>query len=75
MKETKRLMTILEASSYIGMGTTCARQWLEKIGATRYFGRRVLFDRAVIDATLNGAQSGDDISQLDEIDTKKVRAI
>jgi hypothetical protein len=75
MKETRRLMTILEAAEYIGMGTTCAKQWFRQIGAVRYFGRRVLFDRAVIDAALNGAQSGDDISQLDEIDTKKVKAI
>ena len=63
MKE-KRLMDIHEAAAYISMGTVCARQWLGQIGAVRYFGRRVLFDRAVIDKALNMAGSEEDIADL-----------
>lgn len=63
MKE-KRLMDIHEAAAYISMGTVCARQWLGQIGAVRYFGRRVLFDRAVIDKALNMTGSEEDIAGL-----------
>ncbi len=60
----KRLMDTHEAAEYISMGTVCARQWLEQIGAVRYFGRRVLFDRAVIDKALNMTASGENIADL-----------
>ncbi len=63
MKE-KRLMDVREAATYISMGTVCARQWLGQIGAVRYFGRRVLFDRAVIDKALNMTVSGENIADL-----------
>ena len=63
MKE-KRLMDMQEAAAYIGMGTVCARQWLGQIGAVRYFGRRVLFDRAVIDKALNMTGSEENIADL-----------
>lgn len=74
-KEIKRLMTIQEAAGYIGIGTVCARRWFERIGATRRFGRRVMFDRAVIDAVLNTAREGEDISELQSLNAMNVRAI
>lgn len=49
----KRLLNIKEVSSYIGVGQTQARQYMKEIGAIKRFGRRVLFDKTVIDAALN----------------------
>lgn len=49
----KRLLNIKEVCSYTSMGQTRARQYMEQIGATRKFGRRVLFDKKVIDNALN----------------------
>ena len=34
-------------------GRTRAREYMDKIGATRRFGKRVLFDKKVIDAALD----------------------
>ena len=49
----KRLLDINDVCSYIGLGQNRAREYMDKIGATRKFGRRVLFDKTVIDAALN----------------------
>lgn len=49
----KRLLSIKEVCVYMGIGQTQARQYMDQIGATRNFGRRVLFDKTVIDAALN----------------------
>ena len=38
---------------YTGIGQTRARQYMDKIGATKQFGRRVLFDKNVIDSALD----------------------
>lgn len=51
--EEKRLLNIKEVCSYIGVGQTQARRYMEEIGATRRFGRRVLFDKKVIDDAIN----------------------
>ena len=51
--EEKRLLNIKEVCSYIGVGQTRARCYMEEIGATRRFGRRVLFDKKVIDNAIN----------------------
>ena len=51
--EEKRLLNIGEVCSYIGLGQNRAREYMDKIGATRKFGRRVLFDKTIIDAALN----------------------
>lgn len=49
----KRLLDINDVCSYIGLGQNRAREYMDKIGATRKFGRRVLFDKTIIDAALN----------------------
>lgn len=53
----KRMLTIYEASQYIGLGTRTARKYLEEIGAVRKFGSRVLFDKNVIDQALDQQQN------------------
>lgn len=49
----KRLLNIKEVCAYIGMGQTRAREYMDKIGATRKFGGRVLYDKVVIDKYLD----------------------
>lgn len=49
----KRLLSIEEAAQYIGQGINRTRTYMEEIGAVRKMGRRVLFDRNVIDAALD----------------------
>lgn len=49
----KRMLNIKEVCIYTGMGQTRARQYMDTIGATKQFGRRVLFDKTVIDKALN----------------------
>lgn len=52
----KRMLNIKEVCIYTGMGQTRAREYMDEIGATRKFGRRVLFDKPVIDKALNNMQ-------------------
>ena len=49
----KRMLNIKEVCIYTGMGQTRARQYMDTIGATNQFGRRVLFDKYVIDSALD----------------------
>lgn len=49
----KRMLSIKEVCAYTGRGETNARKYMDEIGATRKFGRRVLFDKTVIDAALD----------------------
>lgn len=51
--EDKRLLNIREVSTYIGVGQTQARRYMDEIGATRRFGSRVLFDKKVIDEAVS----------------------
>lgn len=51
--EEKRLLNIKEVCSYIGVGQTQARRYMEEIGATKRFGKRVLFDKKVIDSAIS----------------------
>ncbi len=48
-----RLMSLPEASKYIGLGRNRTRTFLDKIGAIRMIGKRVLCDRVVIDRYLD----------------------
>ena len=50
--EEKRLLNIKEVCTYIGVGQTQARRYMDDIGAVRRFGRRVLFDKHVIDSAI-----------------------
>lgn len=49
----KRLLNIKEVCTYINIGQNQARQYMDEIGATRKFGRRVLFDKNVIDNAIS----------------------
>lgn len=51
--DEKRLLNIKEVCIYTGRGQVSARKYMDEIGATRKFGRRVLFDKTVIDAALD----------------------
>lgn len=50
---TKRLLSITEATMYLGIGRNTALKYLEQIGAKRQIGRRVLYDKQLIDEYLN----------------------
>ena len=49
----KRLLGIDDAAKYIGMGRVMTRNIMDEIGATRHIGRRVLFDKKIIDEALD----------------------
>lgn len=51
--DEKRLFSLTEAANYIGMGKNRTRTYMDEIGATVFFGRRVLFDRKKIDLALD----------------------
>lgn len=55
----KRLLDFNEFCLYTGLGRTKGGAWAKEIGAIRHIGRRVLFDRAVIDKAIDdmGRQS------------------
>lgn len=48
----KRMLSLDEAAFYTGLGRTSCRQWLDKIGAVKKIGKRVLCDRVLIDRAL-----------------------
>ena len=49
----KRLLDALELAEYVGMGRNSARKFAEEAGALRRYGKRVLFDRVVIDRAVD----------------------
>ena len=49
----KRLLNIDEVCTYIGLGQVRAREYMNEIGAVKKFGRRVLFDKTIIDSAIN----------------------
>ena len=49
----KRLLNLEEVTIYIGMGKVTSRKYMDEIGAVRKFGKRVLFDKIVIDKALD----------------------
>lgn len=53
----KRLLGIDDAAKYIGMGRVMTRKIMDEIGATRRIGRRVLFDKKIIDEILDKMES------------------
>lgn len=54
--EDKRLLNIKEVCTYIGIGQTQARKTMQAIGAVRRFGRRILYDKIVIDTYLDNME-------------------
>lgn len=55
----KRLMNLEEFMNYTSMRRVRGKAWAKEIGAIKHIGRRVFFDRVVIDRV------------LDEMDTKE----
>ena len=51
--EGKRLLSVEELAKYVGLGRHSARQFAEENGAVKRYGKRVLFDRVVIDRALD----------------------
>lgn len=49
----KRLLNMEEVVVYIGLGRGTARKYMDEIGAVKKFGKRVLFDKTIIDAALD----------------------
>lgn len=49
----KRMLSYAEAQIYVGLGKQATRKLCDKIGATKHYGSRVLFDKYVIDEKLN----------------------
>lgn len=49
----KRMFNISEAGNYIGLGRTKTMEFCNEIGATVHIGRRVLYDREVIDRAIS----------------------
>ena len=48
-----RLMSVEEAATYMGLGRTAFREYAVKIGADRHIGRRVLYDKHVLDKAID----------------------
>lgn len=55
----KRMLSIHEASAYLGVGRNSAYKFLESIGAKQRIGRRVLYDKAVIDQYFDKQKEGE----------------
>lgn len=51
--ENKRLLNVKEACEYTGLGQTTTRKLMQEIGAVRRFGKRLLYDKTIIDAYLD----------------------
>lgn len=49
----KRLLNRDELCTYIGMGKSKAEIWAKENGACKHIGRRVLYDRVIIDRVLD----------------------
>lgn len=55
----KRMLSIHEASAYLGVGRNSAYKFLESIGAKQRIGRRVLYDKSVIDQYFDKQKEGE----------------
>ena len=51
--ENKRLLNVNELCEYINMGKTRAAAWGKAIGADIRLGRRLLFDRVIVDKAID----------------------
>lgn len=50
---TPKLLSEKAAMQYVGLGKTAFRRWAKEVGSRRTFGKRVLYDRATIDAAID----------------------
>ena len=49
----KRPFTMKELMEYTGLGESKAREWAREIGAARKIGRRTVYDRTIIDKSID----------------------
>lgn len=49
----KRLLSQKEVEHYLGLGRTKVRDYCERIGAVSNVGKRVMYDKAIIDRHLD----------------------
>ena len=49
----KRLMNLDEFMHYTSMNRVRGKEWAKEIGAMKHIGRRVFFDRVIIDRVLD----------------------
>lgn len=49
----KRLLSVKELMQYVGLSRHTATEWGKAIGAVKYMGSRVFFDRVVVDRVLD----------------------
>ena len=50
---SKRLMSEIETRAYTGLGRTSVRKLGEELNCIHHYGRRILYDKSVIDAYLD----------------------
>lgn len=55
--EGRRLFSETDGMQYVGLQRTKFRLWAAEIGAVRHIGRRVLYDRVVIDHAIDAMQA------------------
>ena len=48
-----RMLTVEQGQLYTSMGRNTFREYCNKIGATRHFGRSVRYDKTIIDSALD----------------------
>lgn len=53
----KRLLNSEELCSYVGLGKNTARRYADQVGATKHLGKRVVFDRVVLDKAIDQLNS------------------
>lgn len=70
ISDNARMMDDSQGAAYTGMGIRFFRDWSEKIGAVRYYNRRRVNDRAVIDAALDAMQPGERLESIDPHDKR-----
>ncbi len=49
----KRLLRTQEFCRYVGLGKTKGIEWAKSIGAVKHIGKRLLFDRVIIDRAID----------------------
>lgn len=54
-----RLFSLSDGCAYTGLGKTSFTDFAKQIGAVKKYGKRVLFDRAIIDNAID--HSGEDL--------------
>lgn len=52
-----RLFSVEEGAAYMGIGKTAFRAYAVKIGAVRRIGRRVLYDKHILDSAIDKMSS------------------